>query len=49
MAHSPFSHMVVSNDPKAFMQTAYMIGSLHECRVYQMKHGLRASTIIVEG
>lgn len=45
MAHIPFSHMLVNPT----CSIAYMLGSLHECRVYQMKHGLRATTIIIEG
>jgi hypothetical protein len=44
-----FSHMLVSKTQYCNgIGTAYMIGTLHECRIYQMKHGLRATTEIVD-
>lgn len=37
-----FTHMVVSDSG------AHMIGTLQECRIYLMKHGLRARVWIIE-
>ena len=43
-----FTHMLVANTTYCNgVGTAYMIGTLQECRVYQMQHGLRATTEIV--
>ena len=44
-----FSHMLVSKTHYCNgVGTVYMIGTLQECRIYQMKHGLRAYTIIIK-
>ena len=49
-----FTHMLVSADTKqvamgrvVYAGVAYMIGTLQECRVYQLQHGLRATTQII--
>ena len=48
-AHVPFSHMVVSDKGKApgIAGSAHAIGSLQECRTWQLAHGMRANTQIV--
>ena len=38
-----FTHMVVGS-----VAGAHMIGTLQECRIYLVKHGLRARAWIVE-
>jgi len=43
-------YMVVSDEGKfgsVVVGSAYMIGTLQECRLYQMQHGLRAKTQII--
>ena len=43
-----FTHVLVSIATYCNgVGTAYMIGTMQECRVYQMLHGLRAVTKIV--
>lgn len=43
-----FTHTLVANATYCNgVGTAYMIGTLQECRLYQMQHGLRATTQIV--
>jgi len=45
-----FTHMLVSSEGafgSVVVGTAYMIGTMQECRVYQMLHGLRAKTQII--
>lgn len=44
-----FTHMLVSRTGSCGMISgaAYMIGTKHECRLYQMQHGLRAFTSII--
>ena len=49
-----FTHMLVSANSEqvrlgrvVYAGVAYMIGTLQECRVYQMQHGLRATTEII--
>lgn len=47
-ANIPFSHMLVSLSTHCNgVGTAYMIGSLQECRKAQLERGLRASTEII--
>jgi len=49
-ANIPFSHMVVGLTSYANgIGTAYAIGSLQECRLWQLAHGMRATTEIVPG
>lgn len=47
--HVPFSHMVVSDDgkvPGVCAGSAHAVGSLQECRMWQLQHGMRAHTEI---
>jgi hypothetical protein len=48
--HVPFSHTVVSDEGAikgVCAGTGYMIGSLQECRTWQLRHGMRAKTQII--
>ena len=38
-------YIVVSTD-QSFMQYAYTIGTLQQCRIWQLANGLRATTVI---
>lgn len=44
----PFSHIVVSSEGRApgVAGTAHAVGSLQECRAWQLAHGMRATTTI---
>ncbi len=47
-ANIPFSHMIVSLSTYCNgVGTAYMVGSLQECRIEQLARGLRATTEII--
>jgi hypothetical protein len=47
-ANIPFSHMVVDHFVYANgVGIAHMIGTLQECRKWQLAHGKRATTTIV--
>lgn len=45
----PFSHIVVGNEGRApgIAGTAYAVGSLQECRQWQLAHGMRANTQVI--
>ena len=47
-ANTPFSHMVVDHFVYANgVGIAYMVGSLQECRLWQLANGKRATTEII--
>ena len=48
-AHVPFSHHVVSDEGKCpgIAGSTHFLGSLQECRLWQLAHGLRASTQVI--
>ncbi len=43
-----FTHALISNDPKAFMQKGYMIGTWAQCARYALANGLRTTTKIID-
>lgn len=48
-AHVPFSHIVVSDEGKQYgiAGSAHAVGSLQECRQWQLAHGMRAKTQMI--
>lgn len=47
--HVPFGHIVVSEQGKipGIAGNAHAIGSLQECRQWQLAHGMRATTQVI--
>lgn len=50
-AHVPFSHIVVNDEGKihgtVIAGSAYTVGTLQECRLWQLASGMRAKTQII--